>query len=215
MSNSVCWGVGLMLALAGNCLGQQVYPAQAGKQGTPGVAAADTRVSGEAYLLRIEELEVPAPRAEQIPGAAAIDFGWVDAGPGGFDAAGIGRRFELLVLVDSPFYLEIAHQGDVVRLSGRLTRSAALPARVVQLDATGQQPPQIADTQGEDFRVQVEYRRFNQDGRQAGVESSIPLRFGKRYLLAPGPRLDGGRQALPQTLWSIKEVTPGRERRGQ
>ncbi|MCL4193332.1 MAG: hypothetical protein KJZ87_16470 [Thermoguttaceae bacterium] len=81
----------------------------------------------------------------------------------------------------------------------------------MQLDPTGRRSPQIADVQGEDFRVQVEYRHFTQDGRQAGVETPIPLRFGKRYLLALGPRLAAGREALPRTLWSIEELTSGKE----
>lgn len=46
MSYGISLGVGLLLALAGNCLGQQVYPALAGKQGVPGAAAADSQGSG-------------------------------------------------------------------------------------------------------------------------------------------------------------------------
>lgn len=199
-----------LLVLGGSCVGQEYcrpVPFNP-KQASASASEADDG-GGDKYLLKIEEVEGPTPRVEQIPGvpagASPTEFGWVEGAQGGASTRN-AKSIELLVSIDSPFHLRVTDRGDVAEVSGRLIKSVVVPARALHIDATGQQPPRVVGEQGEDFRVQVDYTRIEKNGGRAVLTSSVPLRFGKKYLMASGPRLAGAPQAIPQTLWSIEKA---------
>jgi hypothetical protein len=205
MNNGFVFGMGVFLLFAGDCLGQEfVSPVPVVPDRASAVASVKSG-SGDEYLLKIEEVEGPAPQVEQsaIPGAPSRKFGWVKAGQNSPNSVRVAKSIEFLVSINSPFHLKITDCGDGVELHGRMTKSVIVPARPMHRDARGQQPPQAVVEQDEDFRVQVEYSHFKKDGQWAGMKSSVPIRFGKKYLMAesfPFP--------IPQTLWSIETVKP-------
>jgi hypothetical protein len=198
----------MLLLFVGDCFGQEFCrPLPVSPENVSGATSAGSGGSGEAYLLKIEEVESPVPRVEQIPipGVPQMESGWVQAGQSNSTSIRIAKSIELMVSINSPFHLKITDRGDVVELSGRLIRSAIIPAKAPRFDATGQQPPQAVGEQGQDFLVEVEYKHVS-EGQTRGMTSSIPIRVGKKWLMAGGLRLAGDRRAFPPMLWSIEPV---------
>ena len=208
MSNRLVAGIGMLILFVGDCFGQEVYrPRPVSPNEAAGLTSVASGAAGETYLLKIEQIEGPAPRIEQpqTPGIPPRESGWVEAAQASSDSVRIVKGIELLVSIDSPFHLKLTDRGNVVELSGRLTKSEIVPARVMHFDASGQQPPLVVGEQRQDFVVEVEYTRVS-DGKTCRMSGPIAIRFGKKWLTAPGPRMAGGGRAFPQTMWSVETV---------
>jgi len=165
--------------------------------------------NGDEYLLKIEEVEGPAPRVEQVQGAPPTENGWLEAAQGNSDQVRVVKSIELLVSINSRFHLTIRDHGDIVELSGRLKESAFVPgrARPIRPYITTPAGATAAGSGGtwQDLLVEVEYKHAS-DGDIREMRSPIPIRLGKKWFMAGGFPMVGGGRGFPQMLWSVEKL---------